>query len=565
MLSRSNILMRLLPSLSLGVIVCLAVWPLLRTGFFPMHDDLQTIRLYEMHECFKAGQIPCRWVANMGLGYGFPLFNYYAPLPYYIGELFIVIGFSVISTVKILFIMSVLGAALGVYVLLKEFVGTIEALVGVAVSVFAPYRAVDIYVRGALSELFGLLFIPFALLFSYRLLHKVNTLNFIGFAVSIFGLMASHNVTAMLAIPLIGIWIIIWTILDKTYRNFFITCMAGFVGLLCSAFTFIPALFEQHLVQTGSLTADYFSYINHFATIKQLFFSQFWGYGGSGYGEGDGMAFQIGWPHWWLLLLVPVILLIFWKRKQTRLIILLIFFSGLFILSSFLVHSRSTPLWQIVSPLAYVQFPWRLLGLTMLCTGIIAGLIPHAIHHKLTKYLVSAIIALSAIAFNVRYFQPSEWWSTTTDSDIFAGTVWKQQTQGSAGDYLPVSVPKIPDYASSRVPIDIYNQATASSMQVLSDKWEFKATVPSGNAQFVVPIFSFPNWRIKDNTVPKLYTTNSEGLIVLDLGAGEHVISAELGNTQVRSLANMISIFGLILLVSLPLGNWYLLKRHTHA
>ncbi|MGB6881820.1 MAG: hypothetical protein WBD86_00765, partial [Microgenomates group bacterium] len=52
-----------------------------QSGYFNMHDDLQMMRQLEMEKCFKDFQIPCRWVPDMGYGFGFPLFNFYPPLP----------------------------------------------------------------------------------------------------------------------------------------------------------------------------------------------------------------------------------------------------------------------------------------------------------------------------------------------------------------------------------------------------------------------------------------------------------------------------------------------------
>ena len=72
----------------LGLVLSLSLlWPLLVAPSFKHHDDVSIIRLYEMDRCFKDGQIPCRWVPDLGNLYGYPLFNYYAPLPYYFGWL----------------------------------------------------------------------------------------------------------------------------------------------------------------------------------------------------------------------------------------------------------------------------------------------------------------------------------------------------------------------------------------------------------------------------------------------------------------------------------------------
>src|SRR5258705_331342 len=96
---------------------------LVQPGFFPMHDDLQPMRQLEMEKCMHDLQIPCRWVLDMGYGYGYPLFNFYPPLPYYVGELVRVFGFSFVDTVKVVGIIAFAITALGMYLLGREFWG----------------------------------------------------------------------------------------------------------------------------------------------------------------------------------------------------------------------------------------------------------------------------------------------------------------------------------------------------------------------------------------------------------------------------------------------------------
>src|SRR3972149_11780083 len=79
---------------------------LLPSGYFNMHDDLQMMRQLEMEKCFLGLQVPCRWVPDMGYGFGFPLFNYYPPLPYLIGQVFRFVGVSFVNTAKDLFLLS---------------------------------------------------------------------------------------------------------------------------------------------------------------------------------------------------------------------------------------------------------------------------------------------------------------------------------------------------------------------------------------------------------------------------------------------------------------------------
>src|SRR3989344_7137682 len=129
---------------------------LLPPGYFNMHDDLQMMRQLEMEKCFLDLQIPCRWVSDMGYGFGFPLFNYYPPLPYLIGQGIRLFGFSFVNTIKILFSLSFLVSGVTMYFLAKEFFGRFGGVVSSIFYIWAHYHAVDIYVRGAMNEAWAL-------------------------------------------------------------------------------------------------------------------------------------------------------------------------------------------------------------------------------------------------------------------------------------------------------------------------------------------------------------------------------------------------------------------------
>src|SRR3990170_1519118 len=90
---------------------------LIRPGYFPMHDDMQAMRLLQMDKCVKDRQIPCRWVPDMGFGYGYPQFNYYAPLPYYIMETWHIAGMGYLDSVKVGFALSFVLSGVGMYLL----------------------------------------------------------------------------------------------------------------------------------------------------------------------------------------------------------------------------------------------------------------------------------------------------------------------------------------------------------------------------------------------------------------------------------------------------------------
>ena len=151
------------------LIALLASLPLFKSGYFTMHDDVQVMRLYQMERCFQDGQIPCRWVPDMGGNYGHPLYNYHPVFAYYLGSFFRIFGFSFIAISKLLFLLTFLLPAIFIYLLVNAFLGVPAALSAAAFFTFAPYHSLDVYVRGAMTESWGIVFFPAIFLSLYRL------------------------------------------------------------------------------------------------------------------------------------------------------------------------------------------------------------------------------------------------------------------------------------------------------------------------------------------------------------------------------------------------------------
>jgi uncharacterized membrane protein len=149
----------------LGLIIVLllsswAVGPFFHPGFFPIHDNTQVVRVQQMALALRDDQLPVRWVADLGYGFGYPIYNFYAPLAYYVGAFFNLIGFSALMGAKLMMILGVLLAGLFMYLLAREFWGEMGGIISGLFYVYAPYHAVDVYVRGAVAEFWAMAFLP---------------------------------------------------------------------------------------------------------------------------------------------------------------------------------------------------------------------------------------------------------------------------------------------------------------------------------------------------------------------------------------------------------------------
>ncbi|MCK4588384.1 hypothetical protein KAT60_01035, partial [Candidatus Woesebacteria bacterium] len=255
---------------------------LIRPGYFPMHDDLQAVRLLQMDKCIKDGQIPCRWVPDMGYGYGYPQFNYYNPLPYYLMEGSHLLGLGYLDSIKLGFIASVLVSAVGMFLLGKSLWGTTGGFISGLLYTYAPYRAVDIYVRGAMGEVWAFAFLPL-IFYSGREVVKGKRKAIVWLALSLAALFTSHNITSLIFMPVFFGWVFFLYVrrygspisnLRKELKNVF---LAVFWGFAISAFFLLPAWLERQFVHIETLLQGYFNYLAHFVSLGQLLFSNYWG------------------------------------------------------------------------------------------------------------------------------------------------------------------------------------------------------------------------------------------------------------------------------------------------
>ena len=313
-LSKSKIIILLV----LIIIIIPFVFKLLRVGFFSMYDDMQVVRLWQMDKCFKDLQIPCRWVPDLGLGYGYPLFLYYAPLSYYVMEMIHLLGFSLINAVKFGFIISVFFSGLFFYLLARTYFSKIASLFTAFLYIYAPYRAASIYVRGSMGEAWGFAAIPFVFWGFENYLKKRSIRSGLLFSISLAFISVSHNLTFLMVIPVLVAWILLRIYLEKiNAKNIKRIIFYALIGFGLASFYLVPLLFERNLVHLETLTSGYFGYRQHFINLKQIFVSLKWGYGPSVMGPNDDVFLGIG-PIHSILVLGGLVAVAFAFRKNRK-------------------------------------------------------------------------------------------------------------------------------------------------------------------------------------------------------------------------------------------------------
>jgi hypothetical protein len=521
---------------------------LLRPGYFPMHDDMQAMRLFELDKCFHDGQIPCRWVPDMGFGYGYPQFNYYSPLPYYVMEIFHLLGLGFLDSVKAGIILGFLLSSITMFFLGKAIWGVSGGLVASFFYTYAPYRAMDVYNRGAVGEFWALIFFPAIFWSIFEFVRSEKNIYLLWLALSLGGLFLSHNISSMIFLPFVILWILIliwtqkkWFLVPKVF-------LGGIWGFGFAAFFILPAILEKKYAHVETMIGGYFNYLAHFLSLRQIFFSSHWGYGSSTLGPYDDVSFTVGIFHWTIALLA-LILAFFSKNKKVLLISLFFFLAG--IISALMTQQRSVFIWNRISILVWLQFPWRFLALSIFFFSILAGGFVGVVKNKGIGIFITVFLIFLIIFLNVSFFRPSRWLNIT-DKDKFSGELWEKQTVISIFDYLPISAEKPPAKKAPQEPILIEGEAKFQNYKKGTD-WQTVDVESLKDSKIQLPIYYFPGWTVSiDNEKTNLSYNNSLGLLTFDVPKGEHQVIARLEDTLPRRAGNIITLLSLICLLIFP-------------
>jgi hypothetical protein len=366
-----------------------AIAPLFAPGYFwGAHDGRHSIYfLFEFDRSIRDGIFYPRWAPDYAFGYGYPMFNIYAPGALYVSEALHLIGFDFVTATKIVFALAIVLSGVAMFAFIKHLTGSSQAafLSGVAY-IYIPYHIADVYVRAALAESVALIFLPLTLWGFYETVTRPNRTTIVATAFAYAAMMFSHNGVAMLFTVVLGAWVLFLMINGLCASSPSLSCVlrlssfarlglpslaALLLGLGIVAIFFIPAVLEYQYVRTDQWLGNYYDYTHHFTYFFQLF-SPTWGFGISKPGPADEMSFQLG--------VVPVLLAIFSiiaivrNPRGTRRF--WIFFLALTVIVTALMLGLARPLWEIARPiLSFAQFPWRLLTLTMVPLAALAGAI----------------------------------------------------------------------------------------------------------------------------------------------------------------------------------------------
>ena len=567
--------------IALIIITVLAIFGLLNNQYFAIHDDQHIARLYLLDQAIRQGSLYPRWVGGLGFNFGYPLFNFYPPLIYYVAEFFHLIGFNLLWSLKLMIITGSFVSSFGMYLLGKRFFDKKTGLLVATLFTFFFYRVITIYIRGAWAEFFAMSILPFVFLGLDNIYKNKNLKSTTVFSISLALLVLAHPLIAFPAFFFAGLFFIYYFFNSETRLIFLRNFLLGvFFGLGLSAFFWLPSLIEKRYTLVDAiLTHELASYKIHFIYPFQLWFSP-WGYGGSIEGPADGMSFQLGKIHIFLTILSFVaILLYFFTKKKRESLKMYFFLFFLFLFSLFMSLTYSQFIWDKIKYLWYLQFPWRFLSFTGIFISLISGAgiyylgrvikVDKGWKKILFNLLITIIIVITVIKY-ITYSKPHDLKPYNEQKlTNFEEISWR--VSKTSFEFSPRGIKtKKTELGTTTIGLDKKDLIIKESFLILSankeevkvkklsdkfSKKEFEIDSKSP-LKFRLNTFNFPGWQAKlDGKEIKINDNNDYKLITILVPEGKHNLLFVFKNTLIRTIGNSVSlaVFIIILLLMLKI------------
>jgi hypothetical protein len=518
--------------------------PLLTSGVPAGHDAFEYFpRVIEAHRNLSDGIALFRWAPDLGNGYGQPLFVFRPPLFYWIAELWHLAGWDAVTAVNLACALLIVVAAAAMFRLGRLYFGKTGGWLAAAAYLYAPYFAVNLYVRSAWEEFAA--FPLFALtLYGFGAFPRGGRRRDWVLGVgALAALVCCHFPAALLFAPLAAAFAVMTAWVARSWRVLAAQAAGMAMALGLSAWSWVPALAEKQYAGMQRLLAG-FPYSDHLVYLHQLFDWK-WGYGLSVPGPHDGMSFSLGWSHVLLALAAWI-----WVARRARPEggRVARFFGVAAVTACLLMLQDAVWVWDHVPLLPYVEFPWRLLGVAALCLAMLVAALAPAIDGlgRWRRPAVAAALGLLIVP-NLFHLAPPR----VAEIDV---ALWTQERLAETG-YESTTFGEVAPRWMTNAPPAGMRAAIASGAAQVREEWRepfaYRAQVAASVASRVrLPYAWFPGWALRvDGRPAESGPEAGSGLVEFAVAPGSHEVDLRFGRTWDRVLGEAISFLALAVLV----------------
>lgn len=533
------------------ILTCVLMFPYMIRAFTPVEHDtfFHLSRIENLSLAIKDGQFFPAIYPYENNGFGYPSNLFYSDLFLIPSALLHLAKVPLALCYRLNVIAATLIASCTMMALIRRIYDRTPAVwLGAAAYLFSNYHITDIYIRGALGEIFALAVLPALLNALYRILHEKDTEGWFALALSLGALALCHNLTFLLGVFL---FILIFGLyLDSMNMEIFKTLFkgVGFAFLFTSFYT-LPML-EQ--LASQDLVVHYFASSSSLSSYSLDLWQYFanrtvFAVAGNARPHDATMLVNVG----YFLEFAPLLYLFVQKEKKNRFVTFALITGYIMIL----LPSSFIP-WEHLYALRILQFPWRLNTMGILLLSIPAAV---GVTELLKKnVLVCACILLlgAECVWHVmpvlnRTFGMSDQmvWQDVLDGQLcdpyYSADYVRVELAG--GDYLPMPHPdyrtqtrKIMDISGNEYDIEYRQYAGYFSFKINGETTE----------PLILPLTWYKGYYAykTDGTFTMIDLEKTrDGLVqIRNIGDGSYFVLFE--DTALRRLATSVSIIAFVLM-----------------
>jgi hypothetical protein len=490
-------------------------------------------------------EFPVTWANNFA-NFGHPLSNIAHQLPAYSGALLILLGLPTEVSYIFLIVLSVILSSFLFYKFFRKFSSQTLSFTATVLSVFFPYRALNIYTRGGLPELMATIFLPLLLLGVWNLRQqkylRASLLIYFGILLTA---LTHPMMLLVFSIPVGTYFFYCFTKYNKSIKEVLIIATSSIsLGLLSASYYLVPLFLEMKYFYQS--TVDQVIVNDSFLTLKQLY-NPNWFYTLTHPGP-RGNYIKFGIIEFIILLLS--ILLIFIsnyllnnKNKYINFkeIKPLIFWSGLTVFLILIMSPVSELIYKL--PFLYqIQYPWRFLTAVQITLPLVFIFLVKSIKTINNNYFLLFFIGL-VLFLRVPQFYGKNY-IVQPESDYYYNQANLHSTNFNT--------------LWSDNPLN-YNKKIVQA-EIIEGHGEFKIieeknasriykSSSEGELRLIDYTFYFPGWEVIVDGVPiefEYQDINYRGLITYWVPSGDHKIEVIYKYSKVRLLGLSMTIFSLL-------------------
>lgn len=475
------------------------------------------------HDEMASGNLIPLWGAADNAGLGSAGVRFYPPATHFMMGVIQFATGSWYDTLWITLLIWMFIGSIGVFRLASEWSSSTVALTSALLYAIVPYHLMQVFQMFLLAEFIAAAIIPFCFLYAHRLITEGGTTNILLFSIAYSGLVLTHIPMTIIGTLSLGVFLLTFVSAENFRRLIYRFVPAFTISLIATAFYWVRMVTEISWIKHN--TPEYYATgpYNYSTYLFPILYS-----------AGEAYLPRLLWlidvciVATFVLFIPPLFVAISKKFKAQRHLTALLTVAGC---SLFMMSILSTPIWDNVSLIQKLQFPYRWLVPASLAAALSFPIAVAALAEGRAELSRAFAYPLLSILIVVIVFDVSQVIvpSAPVPRAEFERSVEKLDQEPACDCWWPMWASRDVMKNSERI--------FAGGRGFSISRWastERKFTVESGTSETVrIGTFFYPHWIASVNGLPTEVSKDSNGLIEIPIPTGTAEVTLEFREPRV--------------------------------